>query len=191
MEEIKMRIAFVIVLIISSQSILYSQNKNLKYWDDLSGAQKHAILNDLSSDISLLYKKKIKVGDNKKTTDLLDTLSSFNQKNAPLYFFLFNEICLKSDGAFGELLGRYYLKIILNDPEYVFNYLSKNEEALIRYAEGLGYEFYFKEEETSSLPLNYNDFKREFNEKMKNSTHLKEALLKFHNQIVLTMRRME
>lgn len=111
-----------------------NQSNNCIYWEDLSQNQQEEILksNKVYCDALLFYQGKIKVGDDKRTMDLLKILVSTSSTDilAPFYFYLFNQVCIKADGALSEALGSYCQKRILNSPVYVINYFVKNEVVL-------------------------------------------------------------
>src|ERR1035437_1152529 len=125
------------------------------YWENLTDKVQNEILSSglVCQEALDYYNKKLKLSDNSDAFFLLDTLTSFNNKNKKVdafYFFLFNQICKKSDGAISEGLGIYCQRQILNAPSFVITYFSKDKEILLKYAQLLGYEFYFKEKGTRS-----------------------------------------
>ena len=159
---------------------------NYVYWEDLTDNQKDEILNSkvVNKEALAFYKGERQIGDNNKTIALLDTLSSIinsEEKVTSFYFFLFNQICIKADGALSEILGDYCQRIVLNSPEYVINYFIKNENVLKKYAQYLGYELYFKEEGTSTIEYNYSDFKKMLAGKLKNTEQYKDVLMLFYS----------
>ncbi len=152
-----MSLDFIIVICLLIFSTVQCNGNNLKndyvYWEDLSKNQKKEILDsqEIDKEVLAFYNGEFKLGDNEQTTILLNKLSSATSeaKSFPLYFFLFNQVCAKSDGAISEFLGSYCQKVILNSPEYIFHYFIENENLLKIYAQYLGYELYSKEEGTS------------------------------------------
>jgi hypothetical protein len=166
---------------------------NYVYWEDLTDDQKDEILNSnaVNKEALAFYKGEQQVSDNSKTIALLDTLSSITsseKKTTSFYFFLFNQICIKADGALAEMLGDYCQRIVLNSPEYVINYFIKNENVLKKYAQYLGYELYFKEEGTSAIEYNYSDFKKMLSGKLKNTEQYKDVLMLFYSEIEKSMK---
>ena len=133
------------------------------FWDDLSKCQKDSILNKVSinSEAIDFYNGKFKFADNDKCIKLLNIITSeLDDENIVIFYFhIFNMICLNADGASSEILGKYCQKIILNYPLHIITYFEKNKKVQICYANMLGYEFYFKEQGTSDMKYNFNDFK--------------------------------
>ena len=165
------------------------------YWENLTENQRNVILNseNVSKEAIEFYKGKLKIGDNGQTTALLNKLTSASNKDemAPFYFFLFNQVCIKADGALSEMLGDYCQKIVLSSPAYVVNYFSRNESILKKYAQYLGYELYFKEEGTSTIKYSYSDFKKILSEKLTNTEQYKDVITLFYNEIDRAMKNMD
>lgn len=164
------------------------------YWEDLTENQRNDILNteNINKEAIEFYKGTLKIGDNDQTTALLNILSSISDKDktAPFYFFLFNQICIKSDGALSEMLGNYCQRIVLSSPAYVITYFDRNKEILKKYAEYLGYELYFKEEGTSTIEYSYSDFKKVLSEKLTNTEQNKNVLTLFYSEIDKVIKNM-
>jgi hypothetical protein len=182
-----------LVLLLNCQTGTHQTQKEPIYWEEFNESKKEEIL-ELSSTNELVrryYKGSYKVSDDDTITILLDTLVNIRGEQAALYFFLFNNICDKADGAVAELLGGFCQDIILKSPVYVFSYLSDNELLLKKYAMHLGYELYFYEEGTSSLRYSYSEFKKLMEEELKEEKHLKEALNMFFAEIEKTMQKMD
>lgn len=135
------------------------------YWENLDCEMKQKVLNNksLPSNVLCFYKENIRLTDSQKIIELLDTLiADFNNRNKEfraLYFYIFNQICLKADGALSETFGHYCLAIVMKSPEYVINYLCNHDDLMVKYSTFLGYEFYFKELGTSMLRYDYKTFK--------------------------------
>lgn len=131
----------------STHSVNVGFTANYIFWEELTDNQKEDILNSnyIYDKAILFYKMKSKISDNDESKSLLDTLSAMtnNEKVNAFYFFLFNQICLSSDGAVSDLLGNYCQRIILNSPEYVIEYFLRNDILLHKYAQYLGYELYY------------------------------------------------
>jgi len=165
------------------------------YWENLTEIQKNVIIKSESASKEAIefYNGKFKIGDNDQTIALLNTLTSTydKDKTAPFYFFLFNQICIKADGALSEILGDYCQRIVLSSPAYVVTYFSRNESILKKYAQYLGYELYFKEEGTSTIEYNYSDFKKLLSEKLANTEQSKDVLTLFYNKIEEVMKNMD
>lgn len=165
------------------------------YWENLKENQKNDILNscNISKDVLEFYKGNFNIGDNSQTVKLLNRLSSISDKEkaTPLYFYLFNQICIKADGSLSEILGNYCQKIVLSFPSYVVVYLGKNEDILKKYAQYLGYKLYFKEEGTSMIEYSYSDFKKMLSEKAIRTKQYSEALTLFYHEIEQIMNKMD
>lgn len=165
------------------------------YWETLNENQRNDILNskNINKEAIEFYKGNFKIGDNTRTTALLEILTSISdkEKTAPFYFFLFNQICIKSDGALSEILGDYCQKMVLSSPSYVVNYFMSNEDILKKYAEYLGYELYFKEEGTSTLEYDYSDFKKMLSNKIENEKKYGTVLKLFYEEIEKSIKNME
>jgi hypothetical protein len=170
-------------------------NTNYIYWEEMNNSQKDDIINsnEIYKQAIALYNGKMKVSDDKQSICLLDTLTSINKdfESTPFYFYLFNQICSTADGAVSEILGEYCLKIVLNLPDYVFNYFIKNVSISKKYAEYLGYEFYFKEDGTSTLEYNYAEFKNLLSNKIGNKKEYELVLKQFYDEIEKSMKNME
>jgi len=165
------------------------------YWENLNENQRKDILSskDVNEEAIELYNGKIKIGDNNKTILLLGTLTSISEKGktTPFYFFLFNQICIKSDGALSELLGDYCQRIVLSSPGYVINYFIGNEDVLKKYAEYLGYELYFKEEGTSTIEYDFSEFKKILSLSLVHEKKYEAILRFFYEEIDKSMKNIE
>jgi hypothetical protein len=175
---------------------LGSQEKECtnKYWNDIKEENKESILNSetIYDDALKYYKGEFNILDNERTLKLLDTLTSLEQNLKPLYFYLFNKICYKSDGALAGVIGKYCQKILLNDPQYVFGYFKKDKRLFNKYTDLLGYELYFKNKGTSSIKYNIKDFNKILTEKMnKYSGDIKQQKQLFFNKLKEVMKSME
>lgn len=90
-----------------------------------------------------------------------------------------------------EELGVYCLKIIIDDPLYVITYISTHHPLMLVYAQLLGTEFYFKQNDTSEIKYDYIEFKKILNEKISNDKSAKNMLDIFYNEIELVMKNMD
>ena len=109
----------------------------------------------------------------------------------PLYFKLFNQIVKQGDGALIEMMGDYCFKIIYNYPTDVFTFFKDNTEYLDKYALIIGYEFYFKEQGTSGLPMTYSDFYSYLRGKLnKKDKMIKQTLNEFDGKVKEVIRNM-
>ncbi len=170
-------------------------NPNNAYWEQLSDDVKKETITSLKVDANVVnyYKGELKFTDDEKSSRLLDTLTSESKNgNAKaLYFYIFNDICAKSDGAISEILGKYCQKIMLNDPLYVLNYFSTHNSIMKTQAQLLGSELYFKEKGLSDIKYDFNSFKKLVNEKIKDDTILKETFNDYNIEIEKTMKNMD
>ncbi len=165
------------------------------YWENLSKKDQDSFILNIveSKDLSNFLEGKFKLFDNKRTRLLLDMLSDLptDKKTKALYFNVFNQICQKADGEFGEILGSYCQKILLSDVEYVVYYLRAHPELRSKYAIFLGMEFYFKDEGVSDMKYDFKDFKKRINEKLRNTQKYQDFLFSFYNEIAVDMKNME
>jgi len=172
---------------------------NVQYWECLTNDKKDEILELKSINQYTLnfYKGELQLSDNHKTYRLLDTLISFDvtESKAPLYFYLFNKTLKNADGALSATLGAYCQKIILNNSNYVFIYLSNNKEILNKYAEFLGYELYFKEKGTSTIKYDFQEFKNKLYNSLESCRRSNEEIQinldHFFKKIKINMKNME
>ena len=106
---------FVFPLIVFSQSI---------YWEDLSENSRKEILSDSVTFNRAVdyYNGNLIPNDDSLTYLLLDTLTC-SRVFTPLYFYEFNEILKKSDGALAEAMGEYCGNMIYNYPNETFNFI--------------------------------------------------------------------
>jgi len=164
------------------------------YWEQLSDSIKKATLasNEVNINAANYYKGKFQFTDDERSNHLLKILTakSEDENIKALYFYLFNRICAKADGAVGEVLGNYCLKMILNDPVDVLNYFASHNSIMKLYAMFLGEEFYFKEDGTSAIKYNFSDFKKLINNKIGSDTNLKKTFDDLNNEISRVMKNM-
>jgi hypothetical protein len=75
----------------------------------------------------------------------MDALSSGspNHQIQALYFYQFNQILAKADGAVAEVMPEYVNTWIEKDPQFVFEYLQSREEWRKRYVFYLATDFYY------------------------------------------------
>jgi hypothetical protein len=130
--------------------LIFSINtfSQVMYWEDLTEYSRKEILNAPGTFMPAVdfYKGKLIPNDDSLTFLLLDTITgagNFNQ----LYFYEFNEILKKSDGALAEAMGEYCGNMLYNYPNETFNYiindtLIKRENSLLKlYTDFMGWEF--------------------------------------------------
>lgn len=99
----------------------------IRYWEDLSMDEQHIILNDSGTYSGAVdfYNNKFIASDDSLTENLLDTILGMETFN-PLYFYDFNKIVKKSDGALSERMVDYcYLMVIYHTNEFM-GYLTKD-----------------------------------------------------------------
>lgn len=172
-----------------------AQQDSSFYWEALNENQKAEILKSKEINIAAIdfYHGKIKIGDNNITINLLDTITSLHNSKAisSFYFFLFNKICTTADGALSEMLGSYCQKVMLNSPSYVLDYFSRNDNAMKKYAELLGYELYFKEDGTSEIKYSFSDFKKILSNKFGSNEKYNDLLKRFYKEIETNMKGMD
>lgn len=115
------------------------------YWNDLSLEEQNKVLSDktVSPEAVNYYKGFWEISDEGSSFSLLDTLSSSYSDNRikAFYFYIFNQILLKSDGALGEVMGVYCGRVLLGDPYYVLGYLKCNPVLYQKYVFEIGAEF--------------------------------------------------
>lgn len=148
-----MRIVFYLLILTSLFNIKH-------YWEDISEEEKLNILGreDVDKDICKLFNNNSFTNFNH---NILKTLvsSPSNKSIKALYFYVFNQICIKADGETSEILGNYCLVMILSDIDYTLSYIKKHPEILEAYSQKLGYEFAFKEEGLSNIKYSFEEFK--------------------------------
>ena len=171
------------------------RNINSVYWEQINDSIKKETIasKEVNVDVVNYYKGYFRFTDNEKSFQLLDTLiSAPKQINIKaLYFYLFNKICVKADGAVAEGLGSYCQKVIINDPMYVLKYFSSHNSIMRTYAQLLGYELYFKGKGTSDIEYNFNDFKILIKDKIDNDINLQKTFSDFNNKIEEIMKNMD
>jgi hypothetical protein len=162
------------------------------YWEDLTSNEKDNILNTFEIEKNAInyYNGKFTISDNDETTRLLEIITSNTERQeiVSFYFYIFNQMCLKADGAISEIIGKYCQRIIINDPLYAINYFIGNKKILETYANLIGYELYFKEEGTSDIEYNFNDFKRIIGGKAIPKEKYSEILTEFFERIEISMK---
>lgn len=168
---------------------------NSVYWEQINDSIKKETIasKEMNADVVNYYNKNFNISDDEKLPLLLKILTSEpkNRNIKALYFYLFNKICMKADGATADGLGNYCQKVIINDPVYALSYFSSHNLIMKTYAHLLGYEFYFKEIKMSSLQYDFNDFKKLINDKIANSINLQKTFNDFSSEIEKIMKNMD
>ncbi len=119
------------------------------YWEDMTEKQQQEVLN--SSRVAKIVKEYVaspwEVSDDEKSLSLLtELISAFNDPDIQaLYFFQFNGILTKADGALGEVMPDYVMLLVERSPEYAFSYLQSHTELYDRYVFELACYFYFND----------------------------------------------
>jgi hypothetical protein len=169
-----------------------SIDENFIYWEDLTNSEKNNILNTFQIDRNAInyYYGKFALSDNDIVTSLLETITANTEQEevACFYFYIFNQICTKADGAISEIIGKYCQRIIINNPLYTIIYFGRNKKTLETYAKLIGYELYFKEEGTSEIEYNFDDFKKIIEEKAIPKEKYSEILTEFFERIEISMK---
>ena len=130
-----------ISLIVSPDSFLY--------WEDMTERQQQIVLN--SSEVAQIVKEYVvspwEVSDDEKSLSLLtELISACNDPDIQaLYFFQFNGILTKADGALGEVMPDHVMLLVDRNPEYVFSYLQSHKALYDSYVFELACYFYFND----------------------------------------------
>ena len=123
---------FILFLILTIQLTAYSygQINPIKYWVDLNDSQKTEILEQCKSTlIKDFYEGKLRPTDDDKTSELLGKLVAANDTILPLAFYLFNNICSKSDGALSEMVADVCADFLFKRPQYIITFFSREKIA--------------------------------------------------------------
>jgi len=144
--------------------------KDTAYWENLSSEKKEEVANIVkkSKNIVASYvQNTFTVGDDNQTDSLLSVLSKLpsNGEIKCLYFHLFNDIAIKSDGALAEMIGEYVKPMLLSDVDYVLTYIMNHKEYYTLYTSMLAENLYIKGNDYSDSIRLYNQFRLEFTTK--------------------------
>lgn len=126
-------------------------SSGFQYWEEMTGGQQSAVLS--SPGVAPIVKEYVTapwaVSDDDKTYSLLDKLTSACSERGvqALYFYHFNSILVKAEGALGEPMPEYVYTLIERDPEFVFNYLRNHLELRECYVLNLALYFYYHDDE--------------------------------------------
>ena len=104
------------------------KKKPLKYWEDMTQAEKNEMLKDstLNADAIALYDKKYVFGNNEKQdVALMKVLTWDKENNLPLRFYLFNNLISSGDTSLNTLLVEYSAKMLFNQTEFAIKYFHK------------------------------------------------------------------
>jgi hypothetical protein len=138
----------------------------MKYWDDLSCSQKTEILEFCKSvSMSNFYEGNFVPTDDKKTWQLLNDIVSSSDTILPLSLYLFNKICLHSDGALSEMVQGFCAEFLVKHPRYILTFFSKERVLGVdnplwkKYSLFVGVELGLKMYGSSALPYTYQSYK--------------------------------
>lgn len=130
------------------------------YWEDLSAESQNNTIN--TSDVLIVkdyYLNPWVSSDDSRTLSLLEELVTMGQQPhciRALYFYVFNQLIVQSDGAVGEVLCEYVAKIIEDQPLFVICYIEDNKNLREIYVKKLAEFFYYHDD------ININDKKNQF-----------------------------
>ncbi len=132
------------------------------YWEDLSRAEQNLTITNIKSEnsiVSLYVKNRCIIDDGEQIDSLLKVLTKLpkNDNNKCLYFHLFNDIAIKSDGAVAEMVCEYIEPLLLSDVDYVLPYIMNHKEYYSLYTSMLAANLYLK-------GIDYSDSIRLFNQ---------------------------
>lgn len=138
--------------------------------------------------VKSFYLEEFIPSDNDTTFELLDILTGKNEIIYPFYFHFFNAICLLSDGAISEVMGKHCMRMIYNYPKYTFSFFKDNSQLLGKYIVFITYELYFKYDDTSNIEISESEF---FNY-LKESLNLSDNdVLKIYNEFIEGIERVK
>lgn len=165
------------------------------YWEEVSDIKKKDVLKSRAIDKYALsyYLGNFKPSDDSITVAMIENTldNSVSCYEKAFYFYVFNQVCMKADGALSETLGAYCQRFMLNSPTYVINYFRTHKNIETVYASLIGSELYFKEEGTSTIEYNYTDFKRIIRKKIGGNKIHKETLNEFFSLINASIKKMD
>lgn len=139
-----------VILLVMIPGLLSSYNiypsPTIKCWDSMSVEEQDAAISRLphNSVVAQYIDRQFSISDDEQTERLLNELVS-NTHDGPrnaLYLHLFTEICLNADGAVGEIIGRYCMIILINNPQYI-NILKSDGSMMDIYAQNIAEELYY------------------------------------------------
>ena len=143
---------FTLLFIQTQNDFAQAYGNRFTYWEYMSPVeQKEA----LASPILTSFSKQVFSGEiniNKSTVaqkqELLDSIVVRRDPDTrPFYFFIFLKLMDKLDKDYSKTLSQYCTRVVLNDPEYVMNYLrlnqqkNRNDSALIHFQNFLALDF--------------------------------------------------
>ena len=155
-------------LVLAFLSCCFSYAGNYLYWEELSDSSKSETIKSLNIDVNIekLYLHQISLSDDSLSVVILDTLCVLSEGNKRmLYFYLMNDIIKHADGALSEILGGYCYRFVVNAPDYVLAYLSKNRKIASEYITLIAAELYYND-------YTITDFKNLISSSVQNSEYL-------------------
>lgn len=160
------------------------------YWNDLSREEQQEIVvaSYVPSNVRSYYYRTEKPSDDKATFDVLKTVTTISppwQKRA-LYLHTFVRIMNAADGALGEPMGGYCLKILKSDPEYVMYYLNENEADRKHFAEYIASDFYQESDPGAAL----GGFRKWLSEKFAGNPDLGQTVGDFRDEVEFALSQM-
>ena len=147
-------------------SHLISNFTDTSYWENLSPEEKKEVTDKVKRSKSIVanyVQNTFTVGDNNQTDSLLSVLSKLpsNGEVKCLYFHLFNDIAIKSDGALAEMVGEYVKPMLLSDVDYVLTYIMDHKEYYTLYTSMLAENLYLKGADYDDSIRLFNQFRLE------------------------------
>ena len=148
------------------------ENKSINYYLE------HSETNELTK---RFYNGEFLPSDDENTFSLLTVLTGKHENIYPFYFHCLNSICMVSDGALSEVLGKPCLKMLYNYPDYTFSFFKDNSEIFDKYSQFIGYELYFQKYGTSNVEISETVF---LNYLKENLNLADNEVLKLYNEFV-------
>ncbi|MDP4183616.1 MAG: hypothetical protein Q8862_00455 [Bacteroidota bacterium] len=191
-----------VLLIILFNILFFNSYSQSRYWEDMSKIEKNRVLYNklINKYILKIYQGKYDIAKDEhedRVIFLLKTLTeNKNDSLKAFYFFVFNQVCINSDGYFSEMLGDYCMIIVLNNSKYMFDFFTKNIEhkdfkLLNLYSNFIGSELYFAKKGISESKYDYTSFKNRLNKSSLNfSNKEKRTLELFWKKVDKAMRNM-
>lgn len=188
------------VLLIIIISVLFPIHNygQIKFWEDLSCKERTNILDVCDSkSIKTFYEGHFVLSDDEKTERLLNDLITSNDSILPLSFYLFNNICIQSDGALAEIVSYSCIMLVALHPIYFLSYFSKErnldkQKKLIEtYAMFIGSELYFKRKGTSNIKYDYKSLKEILNSATERNSNIKDTFNEFWKLVDKSIKNME
>lgn len=120
------------------------------YWEDMTEKQQWEVLHlpEVGPVVKAYAANPWEVSDDEKSFSLLTELTSTcdDPYIQALYFYQFNCILTKADGALGEAIPDYVMLLVDRDPEYAFKYLQLHKEMYDCYVFMLACYFYYNDD---------------------------------------------